>query len=289
MNILSFDIEEWFHILDHEETSDPNGWRKFSSRVEPVIEALLDLLARHQVRATFFFLGWVAERAPNLVRAVSAAGHDIGSHSYGHQLVYNQSRKDFEEDLRKSLDILGNITGQSINKYRAPGFSIVPGCEWVFPVLLENGIEVDASMFPATRAHGGYNRNIPSHPFRLVTEQGALIEMPMNTARIMGREIVFSGGGYFRVMPLWAIRHLMSNSAYVMTYLHPRDFDGDQPIVPGLSAVRRFKSYVGIRRSFAKLAKLLVEYQWNSLAQVLKNGAEGLGSLEEISLHPHSN
>lgn len=265
MKILTFDIEEWFHILDNPETRSTESWLKYESRLRQSVDMILQLLDETSQRATFFCLGWVGEKHPDVIRQIHDAGYEIASHSYAHQLAYDQSRKEFREDLHKSMSILEDITGKAINTYRAPGFSVTSKNLWVFEELIELGISVDCSLFPANRAHGG----LPSFQDAVPTMgewNGHEIKLfPINTRSILGRKVIYSGGGYFRVTPGALLQQWFEKDDYVMTYFHPRDFDPDQPMVPGLGAVRKFKSYVGIRTAGAKLRRLL---QRNSFMDV---------------------
>ena len=269
MNILTFDIEDWFNILDHREVADPASWTNYPSRVVENTQRILDVLDVREQKATFFCLGWVAERHPDLIRAILSRGHELGSHSYSHQLAYNQRRKDFQEDLLRSISILEDISGQKIDAYRAPGFSVTQENPWVFDVLIEVGVEYDCSVFPAQRAHGGF-QGVPATPFILERDGGEINAFPMNTYRLLGRDLVFSGGGYFRLLNYQLIRKMMLRSDYVMTYFHPRDFDANQPMIPGLGAMRRMKSYVGLKGAMHKLERLIDEFDFLDLASADK-------------------
>ena len=191
-------------------------------------------------------------------------GHELGSHSFFHQLAYKQSREVFRQDLLRSISTLEDISGQKITAYRVPGFSVTQDNPWVFDVLIEAGIKYDCSIFPAQRAHGGF-QGVPATPFVLERDGGEIQVFPMNTFRLLGRDIVFSGGGYFRLLNYQLIRLMMLRSSYVMTYFHPRDFDANQPMIPGLGAIRRVKSYVGLRGAKAKLERLIDEFDFHSL------------------------
>lgn len=257
MKILTFDIEEWFHILDNPETQAAESWHKYDSRLRLGVDAILELLDETGQTATFFCLGWVAEKHPEVIRSIDSAGFEIASHSYGHQLAYDQSREEFREDLRKSLTILQEITGKRIDTYRAPGFSITGENLWAYDELIDAGIKVDCSLFPADRAHGGLPSFGEAVPTNGIRNGEAMRLFPINTRSVLGRKIIYSGGGYFRLMPESLLRRWFGDDDYVMTYFHPRDFDPGQPMVPGLGPVRRFKSYVGIRGAKDKLRQLL--------------------------------
>jgi len=257
MKILTFDIEEWFHILDNPETRSTESWRQYDSRLRQGVDSILESLDEAGQPATFFCLGWVAEQHPDVIRTIDSAGFEIASHSYGHQLVYEQGREEFRTDLKKSLAILQDITGKPVTTYRAPGFSITGENFWAFDELIEAGIKVDCSLFPANRAHGGLSSFGDAVP-TVGNRSGQSIKLfPINTRSIFGKKIIYSGGGYFRLMPASLLRRWFSDDDYVMTYFHPRDFDPGQPMVPGLNPLRKFKSYVGIRGAKDKLRTLL--------------------------------
>lgn len=258
MNILTFDIEDWFHLLDIECTATEAEWRNFKPRIHANVERLLETTLRHGHKATFFCLGWVAEQYPEIIRRIDELGFEVASHSYMHQLVYQQTREQFREDLKRSIHILEDITGKKIRTYRAPGFSFIRGNAWAIEALLEHGIERDSSIFPTERGHGGYENFGRAQPSVLHCATGKIKEFPISLGRVFGKDIVFSGGGYFRLLPYRMIQGLTSRSDYVMTYFHPRDFDADQPVLD-LPLHRRFKSYVGLKGAHDKLDRWLSE------------------------------
>jgi len=271
MHILTVDVEDWFHILDHASTETEDNWRRFPSRLEEGVNRLLGIFDRYDYKATFFVLGWVARNFPDIVLEIAHHGHEIASHSDMHQLVYKQSPAEFEYDLLQSLEVISKASGKTPKAYRAPGFSITPDCRWAFDILAQNGIELDCSIFPANRAHGGFPGFPTSGPCRIITNKGLeLVCFPINLKRIWGRKFVFSGGGYFRLTPEPLLRHWFKIHPYIMTYFHPRDFDPDQPIVPDLSLIRKFKAYTGLGKSFRKLDKLLSENSFINLAQAME-------------------
>ncbi|WP_338875726.1 polysaccharide deacetylase family protein [Spirosoma sp. SC4-14] len=267
MNILTFDIEEWFHILDNASTRTEAEWGRYETRIYENMDRIFELLDDTKSRATFFCLGWVADKHPEIIRRIDAAGYEIATHSYAHQLAYEQTPAEFQADLERSIKHLQDITGKKVRSYRAPGFSIKEYNRWVFPILIEQGIEIDCSVFSARRAHGGDASLGMFEPGFLNVEGTLLKEFPINTAAVLGQDLIFSGGGYFRLLPYRAIRGLMSRSNYVMTYFHPRDFDAGQPMIPGLSRARRFKSYYGLKNCLPKLRQLLIEFPFVDLAE----------------------
>lgn len=257
MNILTFDIEDWFHILDHKSTKTIDSWGKYESRVERSTHNLLNLLNERNLKATFFCLGWVADKFPALIREIASFGHEIGSHSYSHQLVYEQSRGEFFNDVKKSIFTLEDILGKKINCFRAPGFSITESQKWAFSIIHSLGIDTDCSVFPASRSHGGFSNFMSAEPCIIDVDGIKMKEFPINVANILTRKIIFSGGGYFRLLPYGLIDKYMQEADYVMTYFHPRDFDKFQPILQDLSMFRKFKSYYGINNAFLKLKRLI--------------------------------
>jgi len=265
MNILTFDIEEWFHILDNESTKSENQWENFESRLEHNMDKIFKLLDDNNQDATFFCLGWVARKHPHIIKKINMLGYEVATHSDMHQLAYEFNRNQFNQDLERSIKSIEDITGEKITSYRAPGFSIKEENLWVFDELIKYGIEKDCSVFPAKRAHGGLEEFSYSKPAYIEREMGKIKEFPINLHNILGKNIVFSGGGYFRLIPYPLLKHFMKKSDYVMTYLHPRDFDPEQPMIEELNAIRRFKSYFGLKSSLSKLERLIQDFDFVSL------------------------
>lgn len=267
MNILTFDIEEWFHILDNASTRTETEWGRYETRIHQNMDRIFQLLDETNSRATFFCLGWVADKHPDVIRRIDAAGYEIATHSYAHQLAYEQTPAEFGADLARSIQHLQDLTGKKVRSYRAPGFSIKAHNRWVFPILVEQGIEVDCSVFSARRAHGGDASLELFEPGYLNVGGTLLKEFPINTAAVLGQDLIFSGGGYFRLLPYGIIRGLVRRSNYVMTYFHPRDFDAHQPMIPGLSRARQFKSYYGLKGCWPKLKQLLTDFPFVDLTE----------------------
>ena len=263
MKILTFDIEEWFHILDNQSTKTENDWLKYESRIHANMDRIFELLTNKGQKATFFCLGWIAQKYPEVIKRIDDAGYEIGTHSDMHQLVYEQSRTAFENDLERSIKSIEDITGKKVTAYRAPGFSIREDNDWAFEILLKNGITTDSSVFPAARSHGGYRGFDISKPCLIDINGSRLMEFPINLRFIANRvPFIFSGGGYFRLLPDFLIRKYFNDTDYVMTYFHPRDFDAEQPVIKELSMVRKFKSYYGLSGCFGKLEALLKEHDF---------------------------
>ena len=200
-NVLTVDLEDWFHLLEIPETSDWRTWADFESRIYHATTRLLTLFADHQVTATFFCLGWVAEKHPTLIKEIVAAGHEIGCHSYHHTLVYQQNVNQFIEETKRAKELLEEIGCVEVVAYRAPGFSITEKTPWAFRALIEIGFEVDSSLFNATRAHGGWRGTAFSEPFIISDCNKELVELPLLPAKVLSLSIPYSGGGYFRLLP----------------------------------------------------------------------------------------
>ncbi|MBK6987993.1 MAG: polysaccharide deacetylase family protein [Bacteroidetes bacterium] len=281
MNILTFDLEDWFHILDFEETARPAQWSNFESRIEQNTDRILQLLEKHNLTATFFCLGWIAEKYPSLIKKVSAK-HELACHSMDHQLLYLQNKEQFKDDLKRNVSVLENLSGKKINAYRAPGFSISREHGYVFEELNRLGINIDCSVFPAARNHGGISDFPVQRPCTLAGSGFEVTEFPINTRSFLSKQIVFSGGGYFRMLPYPLIHKWMKQSDYVMTYFHPRDFDPGQPRLDNLSMKRKFMSYVGLSSSHDKLERLLSDFKFMSLGQAYES--LDLKSLPKVKL-----
>jgi len=267
VNVLTVDLEEWFHILDNDSTRTEDEWVRFESRFEENAIRVVRILQKKGVHATFFVLGWIARKYPDIIKEISSLGYEIGSHSDMHQLVYKQSEKDFARDLANSIESIERITGKRVRCYRAPGFSITADSKWVFPILASNGIEIDCSIFPARRAHGGYKEFEHAKPVILCGDGYEIKELPISIRNILKLPIAYSGGGYFRLLPYKAIASLMGQDDYNMMYFHPRDFDNNQPIIKDLSLIRRFKSYYGLRGAYRKFERLLDSFDFVDVGQ----------------------
>jgi polysaccharide deacetylase family protein (PEP-CTERM system associated) len=275
-NALSFDIEDWFHMVEIDAVADPACWPGLESLVERYTDWIVETVSGAGVRATFFILGWIAERHPQLVARIAAAGHELGTHSFWHRKVYELTPASFAEDMKRSIDAIESAGGKRVLGFRAPSFSITPGTEWAFDVLHDLGLRYDASLFPARRGHGGYPCPPRAHRFDGAPSGRPMPELPMSVMRLAGRPLPFSGGGYMRLLPGWLIRRgfaqLNRAGEPVVVYLHPRDFAPDCPRVP-MPLRRRFKCYVGLGGTKAKLRMLLERYRFDTCAAVL--GVDG--------------
>lgn len=270
MNILTFDVEEWFHLLDFDATRTEAEWGKYEVRIHENVERVFRILEDTNTKATFFIIGWIAKTYPELVRKI-AEKYQIGSHTMTHQLVWQQIREDFKENVSSSIKLLEDITGKKVECFRAPGFSIRESEAWAFETLAELGIKYDSSVFPAPASHGGmpsYGAAVPS-----IVEVGGvqMKEFPIPYHSFAGRHIVFNGGGYFRLMPYGIISKWTKQcDNYCLSYIHPRDLDAGQPMLEGLPVTRKFKSYVGLKGAENKLRKYLTEFEFTDIATAEK-------------------
>ena len=262
--IFSFDIEE-HHRIEAANGVSVSAERKveYAVRMETMTRKLLDLLARHQVLATFYIVGELAETHPELIRAIANAGHEIGAHGWDHQRVHNFNRESFQADVARCKEALESVSGCSVSGYRAPTFSVVPRTAWAIAGLQQAGYRYDSSIFPVRHDRYGI-RQAPRTPFLAEYQDHALLEIPPATWQIGGQNLPVAGGGYFRLFPLRAMHAGIAqlrrrSNAPAMLYFHPWEFDPDQPKLP-LKNLSRFRTYVGIRRSMARLDRLLQCY-----------------------------
>ncbi len=270
----SVDVEDWFHILEYAAAPDLAAWDKLPSHVVAGTEKMLDLLQKHRFSGTFFALGWIAERFPELLAQIAERGHEIGSHGHLHQLVPQLGRDGFARDLDLSLAAISRAIGKDVKAFRAPGFSIGDADTWAFGVLASRGIALDASLFLANRAHGGLllQRN---RPFDLILPNGqTIVEVPTVPRNFAGQQLVFQGGGYLRLLPSWFIEQSFAAAENaqqpVIAYIHPRELVADQPRMD-LPFKRRFKYYVGLAGVEQKIERLFSRFAFGTLSDVAAN------------------
>jgi polysaccharide deacetylase family protein (PEP-CTERM system associated) len=273
LNALTIDVEDYFHVAAFARQIDPETWDSYSLRVEKNTDRILDLLGQRGVKATFFILGWVAERCPDLVKRIQGLGHEIGCHSYGHQAIYNGTYEDFERDLRRAKAVIQNITGRALKSYRAPSFSITCRTLWALGVLAEEGFEYDSSIFPI--AHDLYGiPDAPRFPYiKVLDSEHVIKEFPPSTLRFCGTNFPIGGGGYLRLLPYgWtasAIRRLNNvEKQPVMVYFHPWEIDSDQPRIAATWR-SRFRHYQNLDSTEKKLLKLLDNFSFSTMEEVL--------------------
>jgi polysaccharide deacetylase family protein (PEP-CTERM system associated) len=270
-NVMSVDVEDYFQVGAFEHTIARDAWEQWPCRVEANVDRILALFARHDIHATFFTLGWIAERYPALVRAIVAGGHELASHGHGHQRASDLSPMAFREDVSRAKKLLEDLGGVPVAGYRAPSFSIGSANLWALDVLAEAGYRYSSSIYPITHDHYGMPE-APRFPYR-PESCPALLEMPPTTVPLAGRNLPAAGGGYFRLLPYAASRWLIGRVNQLeqrpaMFYFHPWEVDPGQPRVPGAPLKSRFRHYVNLNRMEDKLDRLCADFRWGRADQV---------------------
>lgn len=275
-NAFTIDVEDYFQVEAFRGVVDPQSWESRPARVDENTQRVLELLAGHGAKATFFVLGWVAQRHPQLVRRIGEGGHEVASHGYAHERAHTQSPEVFRADVRRARELLEDIAGVQVKGYRAPTFSIGPANLWAYDILGEEGYAYSSSLYPVS--HDLYGApDAPTSPFR--PRSAGVLEIPLTTASVLGRNIPCSGGGYFRLMPYGISRWCMARARQqrrspIVFYCHPWEFDPEQPRIPaGLKS--RFRHYTNLGKMQSRVARLLTERQWNRMDHVF---APQLGS-----------
>jgi polysaccharide deacetylase family protein (PEP-CTERM system associated) len=270
-NILTVDVEDYFMVSAFSNIIKTDAWDRYSSRVERNTMHVLDILARYDAKGTFFILGWIAERYPQIVKEIDRRGHEIGCHSYYHKLVYEMSIEDFKEDTEKAKAILENVIGKEVCGYRAPSYSITKKSFWAMEVLRESGFLFDSSIFPVVHDRYGYPE-FSRFPKVVETASGKILEIPMSTFRVWDKNIPVGGGGYLRLFPIslteWAIRKVNEEEKEAaIVYFHPWEIDSGQPRING-SRLSRFRHYVNIERTENRIEHLLRTFSFGSIGDV---------------------
>ena len=274
-NAMTIDVEDYFQVSAFAPHIARADWDAHECRVERNIDAILEMLDQHQTKATFFTLGWVAERYPQLVRQIVAQGHELASHGYGHQRASDQSPDAFFEDVHRAKNMLEDLSGQAVVGYRAPSFSIGKSNLWAYDTLLEAGYRYSSSVYPIAHDHYG----MPDSPRFTYEVRSGLIEIPITTVRLFERNFPSSGGGYFRLLPYpvsrWLIRRVNNHDQQAgIFYFHPWEIDPGQPRIAGVGAKTRFRHYVNIAHTQARLKRLLTDFSWGRVDELfLHNSA----------------
>ncbi len=277
LNALSVDVEDYFQVEAFSSRVDFEDWNGFPPRVEDNTYRLLEILGEFGVKATFFCLGWVAERYPKLISRIAQEGHEVASHGYAHQPIYRQSRRTFRADIRRAKEILEGIVGKPVVGYRAPTFSITEDTLWALEVIAEEGYSYDSSIFPIRHDLYGFPE-APRFPF-MVKEKypfldcGNLMEFPMSTFSLLGINLPVAGGGYFRFLPYallkWVFRVFNARGEPFIFYLHPWELDPSQPRINGVPWRSRLRHYFNLRGAEAKLKRLLGDFRFTTVREVL--------------------
>jgi polysaccharide deacetylase family protein (PEP-CTERM system associated) len=270
-HVLSFDVEEHFQVAAFWSVARRREWDQLASRVERNTRKITDLLSEHSTKATFFVLGWVAERHPNLVKDLAQQGHEIASHGYGHELVHTQTPIQFREDVRRSKRILEDLIGRQVLGYRAPSFSITSQTEWAIPVLIEEGYRYDSSIYNRFRSTQG-STVTKVGTYQLETEAGTIWEVSPSTLNACGLQLPVAGGGYFRLFPYAASRMFLKNlenqGSQLVMYLHPWEFDPEQPRMDG-SVVSKFRHYLNLKKTETRLQQLVKDFRFTSIREAI--------------------
>lgn len=274
-HIFTVDVEEYFQVSAFDTAVSRGDWLDLPSRIARNVDCLLDLLARHDASGTFFVLGWIADTHPSVVQSIAAAGHEVASHGWWHRRVSTLTPRVFQSEVRSSKAVLEDLTGREVTGFRAPNFSIVPGKEWAFDVLLEEGYRYDSSLFPIRRPGYGYPGTAPSpHVIRRPT--GTLLEFPLATAAWKGLRLPAAGGGYFRQLPYAltraAFRQHGVRGVPGTFYIHTWEFDPDQPRV-SVPWLTRLRHYRGLSGTLPRLERLLSEFRFTSVSRRMSETA----------------
>lgn len=270
VNALTFDVEDYFQVSAFSPYISRNEWQERECRVESNIERILSLLDDHDTHATFFTLGWIAKRYPELVRRIVENGHELASHGYSHQRATEQDQTSFSADILKAKCLLEDISGVEVRGYRAPSFSVGPHNQWAFGCIERAGYQYSSSIYPIQHDHYGAP-DAPRFPYRV---SGNFLEIPIATVRLFNRNWPAGGGGYFRLLPYavsrWLLRQVNTrDNQPAIFYLHPWEIDPGQPRVVGVDAKTRFRHYVNLGRTERKLRRLVVDFRWGRLDEVV--------------------
>jgi polysaccharide deacetylase family protein (PEP-CTERM system associated) len=273
--VFTVDVEDWFHILDIPSSPPLARWASLPSRVEGNFFRLLDLFSEKQVHVTCFFLGWIADHFPHLVKEAVRRGHEVASHGYAHRLVNAMSREEFRDDVVRAKKLLEDVGGKPVLGYRAPGFSLTSETSWLFDEIIAAGYRYDSSIFPAVRGHGG-NASFSRKPTVWGDSDRPLIEFPITVTDFGGQPVCLFGGGYLRFFPYSLIRReankVLSRGRPVVFYIHPREIDPEHPRLP-MNAYRQFKSYFNLKSTLPKVSQILDDFRFCTFQDLI--AAEG--------------
>ncbi len=283
---LTIDVEDYFQVAAFNKNIERSNWSSLESRVEANTEKFLQLTEKKGIKATFFTLGWVAERCPNLVRKVADAGHEVASHGYSHKLVYSQSHEEFRQETESSKKLLEDLSQQPVNGYRAASYSITEKSLWALDVIQETGFEYDSSIYPVRHDRYGL-RGGPHTPYSIALPNGGtLAEFPITTVDLFGYKLPVGGGGYFRLFPFSFTKYCLKRRlsqlpAPFVFYLHPWELDPEQPRIEGVSWLSRFRHYNNLAKVESRLDALLDLYSFGTMQSVLDE-------MNELPVHSYT-
>jgi polysaccharide deacetylase family protein (PEP-CTERM system associated) len=273
VNAMTIDVEDYFHVSVFDGVLPRARWDSMESRVCANTDRLLQIFREYQTRATFFVLGWVAARFPDLVLRIANDGHEIASHGFAHRLIYDQTRAAFQDDVRRAKAVLEDACGRPVRGYRAPSYSITPRSLWALDVLLEEGYQYDSSIFPIR--HDRYGIPVSERqPYAIDRPSGTLIEVPASTTAVGPVNLPIGGGGYFRILPYrwtqWGIARVNRQEGRpAVFYLHPWEIDAAQPRLPA-SRLSRFRHYRNLRKTEARLRRLLTDFRFDTMDALVR-------------------
>ncbi len=275
VNALTIDVEDYFQVSAFAPHIDRASWDTRECRVEGNVDRILDMLSAKQAKATFFTLGWIAERYPKLVRRIVEQGHELASHGYGHERASDLSEASFSRDIQHAKSLLEDLSGMQVNGYRAPSFSIGEGNLWAFDALLRAGYRYSSSVYPIRHDHYG----MPDSPRHAYQVRPGLLEVPITTLRLFNRNFPSSGGGYFRLLPYelsrWMLRRVNATERKSgIFYFHPWEIDPGQPRIAGIGSKTRFRHYVNIGRTEERLQRLMGDFKWGRMDRIFLDQAQ---------------
>jgi polysaccharide deacetylase family protein (PEP-CTERM system associated) len=272
-NAFTVDVEDYFQVEGFASAIDRSAWEGFRTRVTASTSTLLAMLAQHNVRATFFVLGWVARKHPEIVRQIVASGHEVASHGMSHRLVYTQTPAEFQRETRDAKALLEDLSQKRVVGYRAATYSITRRSLWALDILCEEGFRYDSSIFPMRHDRYGIPGAEPRPHVLTTPGGGSLVEFPISVLRCCGAKVPVAGGGYFRLFPYrftrWALRRLNTQQQEFVFYVHPWEVDPDQPRIEGAAATSRFRHYLNLDRCAERLGRLLRDFEFDTMYSVL--------------------
>ena len=279
-NALTIDVEDYFQVSAFAPYIKRSEWDTRECRIERNVGRILDMLLERETKATFFTLGWIAERYPSLIRRIVEEGHELASHGYGHERASDLTEATFYEDIRVAKQILEDMCGVAVKGYRAPSFSIGVGNLWAFDSLVRAGYQYSSSVYPIQHDHYG----MPDSPRFAYQVRPGLLEIPITTLRVLDRNLPSSGGGYFRLLPYamsrWMLNRVNSGDQQPgIFYFHPWEIDVDQPRIDGVDSKTRFRHYVNISRMEGKIKQLLGDFKWGRMDEVFLKNTQGEAAL----------
>lgn len=272
-NTFTIDVEDYFQVEAFSKNINPNSWDTYECRVEQNTDVILELLDDYGIKSTFFILGWIAKRYPQLIKKIASAGHEIASHGMSHQLIYNQTPDLFRQETRDSKALIEDICQTEILGYRAATYSITGNSLWALDILLEEGFKYDSSIFPMRHDKYGIPNACPDPHIRKTPLGKNIVEFPISTVKFNNWALPVAGGGYFRIFPYfytrWGLKKLNKENKPFVFYIHPWEVDPEQPRIENISLLSRFRHYSNLKRSKKRLTHLFNDFEFTTMNNVL--------------------